>query len=471
MTTAATPRPSPGSPRPYRFPAFEERRLANGLTVVIAPVHKLPIVSAHTVIHSGAALDPAGREGLAAIVASLVTEGAGTMDGAALTERFELLGTGLDTSAGWDATSLRLTVTPARLPAALALLAGVLREPLLPERELERLREERLAELLQMRAEPRSLADEEFSRVVYAPDARYAKPEGGGEESVRALTLDDVRAWHQAHFTPANTTLILAGDIDADAGEELVAAAVGDWTSSGNAERRHAENADAQAAAGPSRLRIVMREGAAQSEVRVGHVGLPRKHPDYFPAAVMNAILGGLFSSRINLNLREEHGYTYGAFSEFDWRVGAGPFVVASAVQSDATAESVREVLNEIDKMRAADVTDAELSLATDFLQGVFPIRYESAQAIAGALANMFIYGLPRDYFDRYRERIGAIRPADVRRAAVEYLHPEQLYIVVVGVPETIETPLAALGLGAATVVNAEGKPVSNRGPQRKEPA
>ncbi len=471
MTAAGTsPRPTPGAPRPYRFPGFERRRLPNGLTLLLAAVHKLPIITVNAVVHSGASRDPEGKEGLASITAALITEGAGTLDGAALTERFERLGTGLDAGADWDATSLQLTVTPDRMRQALALLADVLTKPALPERELDRLREERCAELMQLRAEPRGLADEAFSRAIYAQGARYALPEGGSEHSVRAIALADAIAWHADHFRPANTTLVVVGDITADEGERFINETLGEWKGAASPPNRRLDPVDT-AAETPSRLSVIARDGAAQTEMRVGHVGLPRMHPDYFAAAVMNAILGGLFSSRINLNLREKHGYTYGAFSAFDWRLASGPFVVSSAVQSESTAEAVREVLGEIERIRHADVTDEELSLAISFLQGVFPIRYETTAAIAGALANLAIYGLPENYFDDYRDRIGALRPADLRRAAQQHLRPEALRIVVVGERAVVEGPLAMLGYGAPTLVDADGKFISNTLSPNKEVA
>lgn len=457
MTESRVPaRPGSSTPRPYQFPSFERRRLPNGLTLIVAPVHKLPVVSVHAVVHAGAQLDPPGREGLSALAASLLTEGVGGLDGAALTERFEQLGTGLDAGADWDATHLRLTVTPPRLPAALAMLGEVVRAPTLPERELERLRAERLAELLQLRAEPRGLADEAFARAVYERGARYALPEAGTEESVNAVTLADVRTWHRERFTPSGTTLIVAGDISTDDCQRIVADVFGSWKASGAAEQPVVRGYDSSAGDSKERVWLVPREEAAQSEVRVGHIGLPRNHPDFFPAAVMNAILGGLFSSRINLNLREQHGYTYGAFSEFDWRVGAGPFVVSSAVQSESTGAAVKEVLSEIARIRAANVEEAELSLATSFLQGVFPIRYETTAAIAGALANMAIYGLPEDYFDRYRERIGALNVKSVRSAAEKHLRLDELRVVVVGRADQVRDSLESLGLGTVKIVDAD---------------
>ena len=191
---------------------------------------------------------------------------------------------------------------------------------------------------------------------------------------------------------------------------------------------------------------IVDRPGAAQTELRVGHIGIPRLHPDYFAVVVMNSVLGGLFSSRINLNLRERHGYTYGAFSAFHWRVQSGPFMVSTAVQTDKSGAAIREILTEIDRIRAEPITEEERSLAVDYLAGVFPIRYETTAAIAAGLAAMRVFGLPRDYFDTYRERILAVTADDVLRVAREHLRPSQLQILALGEAREIEPQLASLG-------------------------
>jgi zinc protease len=206
-------------------------------------------------------------------------------------------------------------------------------------------------------------------------------------------------------------------------------------------------------------VHLVAKADAPQSELRVGHVGVPRTTPDYFAIVVMNAILGGLFNSRVNMNLREEHAYTYGAGSGFDWRLGAGPFDVSSAVQSAVTVPALTEILKEIDRMRETPVLDSELSLATSYLDGVFPIRYETTAAIATALANLTIYGLPEDYFDTYRERIRSVTAEQVQAAAQQYLKPDELQLVVVGDPGAVREGLEALGAGPVTVYDAEGKP------------
>jgi zinc protease len=450
--TAPTPRPEPAAPRSYHFPRFERRTLRNGLQLVVAPVTKLPLVTVIAVVEAGASAEPAGKEGIAALTARLLPEGAAGMDGAALAERFERIGASVDSQADWDVAAVSLTALTKQLPEALALVRDLLRAPEFPEREVARLKEERLADLLQQRAEPRGLADEQFSRAVYEPAARYALPADGDATSVRALTRDDVCAFYAARYRPAATTLVMAGDVTMAQASELADALFGDWVG----ERPGAAPPGIDAAQPGRLMRVVAKADAPQSEVRVGHLGLPRRAPDYFDTMVMNAVLGGLFSSRINLNLREAHGYTYGAFSAFEWRRGAGPFVVSTAVKSDVTAPAVQEILGEIERMRREEIGEEELTLATSYLDGVFPIRYETTSAIAAALANLVIHELPDDYYDRYRERVRAVTTRGVLRAAQVHLHPEQLRIVVVGDPAVIAAPLGEAAGMTTEVVNPD---------------
>ena len=302
------------------------------------------------------------------------------------------------------------------------------------------------------RSDPRGLAEEAFARAVYAEGSRYARSEAGGEASVASLTDADVRAFHAARYHPAATTVIVAGDVTADVAESLVARTLGGWS---GAAVPALVPADAPGSS-TRRVHLVPKADAAQSEVRLGHVGVPRATPDYFPLLVMNSILGGLFNSRVNMNLRERHGYTYGARSGFDWRRGAGPFSVDSAVASDVTVAAAQEMLTEIDRMRAEPVGDDELSLATSYLDGVFPIRYETTAAIAGALASAVVYGLPDDYFDAYRERVRGVTAAEVQRVAREYLRPDALQLLVVGDPAAVRAPLEAMGFGPLVVHDIE---------------
>ncbi len=443
-------RPTPGTPRAYVFPEFSSVTLSNGLRVVIAPVRKLPLVTVLALVDAGAVADPLGQEGVSQLTAGLLTEGTGSLTGAALAELVETMGSTLDAGADWDGSVVKLTTLSSRLNEAIELMARVLTEPSLPDNEFNRLRTERLAELLQQRSEPRSLSDEAFSQTLYAAGARYARPDGGSEQSVRALTIEQVRAFYRARYSPRVTTVVLVGDLSVDDGVAMVTRVLGAW--SGVVPAIISAPDALQPAS--RRVQIVRKADAPQTELRVGHGGPPRLTDDYFPLVLCNAILGGLFSSRLNLNLREEHAYTYGAHSGFDWRRWAGPFSMDAAVQSDVTAAAVQEMLNEFDKMRSAVVTDSELTLAQSYLDGVFPIRFETTRAIASALATQSIYGLPADYYDTYRARIRDVTAADILRVAQKHLDPAQLQVVAVGDPDAIAAPLAALGIGDVTVTD-----------------
>lgn len=444
----ATARPSAAMVRPYQFPAVHRMLLANGIRLIVAPMTRLPIITALALVHTGAAADPAGAEGLAALMARTLDEGTGTLDGAGLTDCFEALGTSFEAAADWDSVVARLTLTPSRLETGFALFAQVLRAPNFPADDVARKRDERLDDLAQQLAEPRGLADRRFTGFLYGTASRYGRPAGGTARSVAALDAAAVRGFHAKHVGPTTTTLILVGDLTPDSAQRLVESHFGDW---------HAQTergATAGVLVTPERRRsvIVAKADAPQSELRVGHVGVPRAHPEHLAIVVMNAILGGLFSSRINLNLREKHAFTYGASSGYDWRRAAGPFVVSTAVRSDVTARAVEEILREIDAMRSAPPTHAEVTLATDYLAGVFPLRYESTAAVAGALAGAEVFDLPEDWFRTYRDQVLAIGADQVHAAARAHVDPSRLLLLAVGDVTAIEAPLAALGAAPVSV-------------------
>jgi zinc protease len=460
MTAASPPktkRPEPGPRRDYHFPRFERRKLENGLELIVAPVTKLPLATVAVLVDAGSVCDPSGREGTAQLVAKLLIEGTEKSDGAELADRFEQLGASIDAHADWDAAVITVTALSDRMPAAFDLLGEVLRTPAFRQREVERLKAERLAELLQLRAEPRGLADELFSRFLYTPASRFARPEGGDERSVESIERDQLLAFYETRYVPAAVTVIVAGDVTSARAEELTRRALGDW----RAAAPEPVTGDDLPARRDRAVHIIAKPDAPQSELRIGHVGIPRNHPDFFPVNVMNAVLGGLFNSRINLNLREAHGYTYGAFSSFEWRRQAGPFAVHTAVKSDVTDAAAREILGEIDRIRAVAISPDELSLATSYLEGVFPIRFETTTAIASALASVALHGLPDDYYDRYRDRVRAMTTERILEAAQRYLHPDALQMVVVGDPAAIRAPLEAMHFGPVTLYDTLGRPTT----------
>jgi zinc protease len=330
------------------------------------------------------------------------------------------------------------------LEEATQLLGEVISSPVFPEREIERLKSERLAEILQLETEPRGLADEKFSEFLYSPESRYSKPDEGDTESVSVLSRQDVEHFYRLNYRAEATTVIVSGDVTPESARAMVTSAFRKWPAGSGQKPR----LTAAARTKSRRVHIVHKADAPQSELRVGHVGLPRKHPDFFPAMVMNAVLGGLFGSRINLNLREVHGYTYGASSYYDWRRGPGPFVVSTAVQSEVTAPALTEILLEVDRIRSEKISAEELSLARDYLEGVFPIRYETTAAIAAALATLVVHDLPPDYYDTYRENVHEVSAESVLEAATSHLHPAELQTVVVGDARTIQDSLADAKFG-----------------------
>ncbi|HJQ37831.1 MAG TPA: pitrilysin family protein, partial [Thermoanaerobaculia bacterium] len=297
-------------------------------------------------------------------------------------------------------------------------------------------------EILQQRNEPSAIAGKRFSNLLYGTGT-YGNSISGNAESIARLTLDDVRQYYLQHYVPNNASIVVSGDVGADDALALVERTLGDWA-------RGDEPPRPTVAARPiesSRIYVIDRPQAVQSEIRVGHIGVARTTADYFPLSVMNAIFGGVFNSRINLNLRERHGYTYGARSQFAFRRQAGPFVIAAPVRNEVTRESVSEMLAELRRIRTGDIEDHELDDTKSYLMGVFPATVQTASDIASRLVDMELYNLPEDYFDRYRETIAAVTKDDITRVAQKYLDPDRVLIVIVGNAQQIREPLGALGL------------------------
>jgi zinc protease len=433
--------PPPGPPRPYHFPQVTRETLSNGLEILVAETHNAPLVSVRALIASGADRDVADLAGLASMTTELLDEGAGSRDAIRLAEDLGLLGASLGTGTDWDASYISFDVLSKNFAASMEIFADIARRPMLPEAALNRVRSERLMELLQQREEPAAIAGKRFSNLLYGRGT-YGNTVMGNSDSVARFAIADVKSFYSAHFIPNNTAIVIAGDIDAKDAVATVRRLFSDW-------KRGAEPPRPPITPAPienSRIYLVDRPTAVQSEIRVGHIGVARSTEDYFPLTVMNALLGGVFNSRINLNLREKHGYTYGARSAFAFRRQAGPFVVSAPVRNEVTLESVTEVLNELRRIRTGDIEERELEDTKNYLAGVFPATVQSAGDIAGRLLDMELYDLPHDYFDHYRENISAVAKDDIARVANKYIDPDRALIVIVGNASQIREPLGTLG-------------------------
>jgi predicted Zn-dependent peptidase len=444
-------RPGPGRPRDYHFPRFERYELSNGLTVVNAHVAGRALVAAQLLMPGGGWTETADQSGVTVLTARAMTEGTRSRDANDFVESAERLGAEIHADATWEALTASVEVPRRRFGDALALLAEMVSEPAFPDAEVERLRDERLNDLLQAWSDPRRRSERVFPETIYDRDSPYRRPLAGIQSSVRGLDRDAVAERHRAIFDPSAATLVVAGDL----GEVSVAEVVEQRLGSLSGTASDAGGPGDDAASGPSERRIVLvdRPGAPQSEVRIGHVGISRLTEDFHSLSVLNAILGGTFNSRLNRVIREELGYTYGIHSAFDMRRRAGPFVIRTAVETAVTVPALLETLRIVSAFREGVVEPDELTVARDYLVGVFPLRFEGAAQVASALGGLVVFELPDDELDRYRPSIAATSAEDVQRAALDHIRPDELSIVIVGDAKEIESALRAAELGDVTVI------------------
>lgn len=447
-------RPGPGRPREYRFPRFERFRLSNGLTVVHAHLPGRALLAAQLLLPGGGWTESPTESGVTVLTGRAMPEGTARRDANEFIESAERLGAEIHAEATWETLAATVEVPRSRFGPALALLAEMVFEPAFPADEVERLRDERMNDLLQAWSDPRRRAERVFPETIFPAGSPYRCPLAGIQATVRGLTRDAVVARHRQLLDPRAATLVIAGDLAGMPLAELAEEHLGRPVAQAAALASPA-GAPAEAPRG-SRLVLVDRPGAPQSEVRLGHIGVPRSTPDFHSIVVLNAILGGTFNSRLNRILREELGYTYGISSGFDMRRQAGPFVVRTAVETAVTVPSILEILRIVRTFGDAEVEQAELSEARDYLVGVFPLRFEGAAQVASALGGLIALELPDDEFDRYRPQVAAVSARDILDAAARYIRPDELVVVVIGDAASVEPALRSADLGEVTVIPAD---------------
>ena len=447
QTPDRTAAPRLGAPPTLTLPAVQKRQLSNGVPVWMVELHEVPVAQVNLVALGGSASDPQGKFGLTSLMTAMLEEGAGARSSLEISDAIDFLGADLGAASSFDSSAIRLHVPVARLADALPVMADVALRPSFPAEELERVRQQRLTGLLQARDDPGNIVAQAFPRALYGATHRYGTGLAGTAATIAAFTVADLRAQYAAVFYPANTALVVVGDIVPDRAMALLEANFGAWRSpSAGSPVRLASAAQRTA----REVIIVDKPGAPQTQVRIGWIGVPRATPDFFQIQVMNTILGGSFTSRLNMNLREKNGYTYGASSGFDMRASAGPFAAAAGVQTDKTTEALREFFVELEGIRQLVPAD-ELTRAKNYVSLRFPSGFESTTDISRRLEDAIVYRLPDDYFSKYVPGIEAITAADVQRVARQYIQPGRLAVVLVGDRKVIEPGVRSLNLGPMT--------------------
>ena len=443
--------PELGEPPSLSLAPIEQLELSNGLRVMLMERHKVPLVQVNVLVMTGSTNDPDGKVGLATMLGDMLDEGAGSLNALELADAVDFLGAHIDISAGQHTIRVSLHTPLAKFADALPLLADVVMRPTFADDELERKRVSRLTTLLQWHDEPRAIASAIFGKSLFGEQHPYGRSDIGDEESIRSYSSDDLREFHETYFRPNNAVVIVVGDITAAGTVPKLEQAFGTWRP-GEIPTRDwpdAEQVDRR------EILLVDKPGAAQSEIRIGRIGVERKTEDYYALQVMNTILGGSFTSRLNQNLRERNGYTYGARSSFSFRPKPGPFMAAAAVQTDVTDKALTEFFNELQAI-LEPVTDDELIRAKNFVALRFPGRFEAVSQVARNLEQLAVYDLPPEFFNEYVVRILAVTKEDVRRVARKYLDPDRVKVIVVGDREKIEPGVRALDLGPIQLLSVE---------------
>ena len=443
--------PKPAAAPEFKAPQIQKRQLSNGLPVWVVELHKVPVAHVSLVVRSGSGADPAQKFGLGSLTSQMLDEGAGSRDALQIADASEYLGASLSTSSSFDASYVDLHVPVARIPDALPIMSDVALRPTFPEKELQRVRDELLTSLIQAQDDPEQLVRFAFPRLVFGAQHRYGTLSVGTAAAVKGFAAADLKQFHAKHYVPANSLLIVAGDVTPDGVVPMLEKSFGSWKGAAPAAAAGTDAAQLKT----RQLFLIDKPGAAQSQIRIGWVGVPRSTPDYFALRVLNTILGGAFTSRLNTNLREEHGYAYGASSAFDMRASAGPFYAAAGVQTDKTTESLQEFFKELDAIRSP-VPASELEKAKNYLALSFPRNFETTADVAASLAQLFVYGLPDDFYATFTRRVLAVTAVEVQRAAEKYIQPDKFAVLVIGDRKAIEPKIKSLNLGPLKVVTVD---------------
>ncbi len=429
--------------------------LKNGLQVIVYEKHEVPIVQMNLVVKAGSVNESSDKLGLAGVTANMLDEGAGGKSALELSDAIDFLGTSIGASGGLHTSGVSMRSTVSKFDESLKLFADIVLRPDFPQSELERLQKQYVTSLLQAYDQPRAIAAAATSQLVFGKDHPYGRSSVGTEQSIRSFSVNDLKNFYSTYYFPNNSFLIVVGDVKANEVIEKLENTLGSWEKKDVKQATHAFGVmalqSAHVATGKQvsdrKIYLIDKPEAAQSVMRISRVGVDRMTQDYFPLLVMNTILGGSFTSRLNNNLREKNGYAYGAGSGFSFRPYPGPFTASSDVQTDVTDKALKEFMKELDAI-SKPVTDDELNRAKNYIALGYPDNFSNVASIAGQLVEMVQYNLPEDYFNNYVDKVLAVKKDDVRRVAKKYIDTDDLAIIIVGDRAKVEKGLKDTKVG-----------------------
>lgn len=443
--------PELGPPPSLSLPSIQKATLSNGIPVVVMEKHTVPLVQINLLIRAGSAFESQEKTGLASLTAAMLKEGAGGKSSLELADAIDYLGASIGASADNQATRIYMNTPLSKLEDAFGLFADIALRPSFPANELERLRKERLTSLMQMHDQPTTIAAVAAAKLVFGENHPYGRGTMGNEKSIKGFTVDDLKGFYSQYYHAGNSAFIVVGDVKMPEIVAKLEKTFGTWQR-GPAAATKIPTADQVRG---RTIYLVDKPEAPQSVIRISKVGVDRMTKDYFPLTVMNTILGGSFSSRLNMNLREKHGYTYGAGSFFDMRLAPGPFTASSSVQTAVTDKALTEFMNELNAIMAK-VSDQELTRAKNYLALGYPGNFETVSQLAYQLGEMVFYGLPDEYFNTYIKNVMAVTKDDLQRVAKKYIDPDNLTIVIVGDRKSVQKGLEGLKLGKLKTMKIE---------------
>jgi zinc protease len=451
--------PAPEGKITFVAPKVVEASLKNGLRVLIVERHELPVIGVRLVVGAGAGDVEGARPGALSFLGALIEQGTKKRSALQISDDFEAIGAQHGAWFDWDSGGVSIKVLADKLDPALELMSDVALHPTFPDAEIERYRARRIAGIQAEKNSPGMAAQNALAAALFGRAHPYGHSIGGEEVDAKKLTRAELVRTYERLFVPKNSAIIVAGDVTKDAILQKLEASFGTWKAGGAAASHKGPKTPAKAAA-ERRIVLVDRPGA-QSQIQVVRLGVPFANKDRDSIVVMNAILGGMFSSRINLNLREKNAYTYGARSHFSMRHGAGPFVAGASVFAEKTLPAIKEVFNELEGLRRDGPTADEMALAKESIRLAMPGRFETAGDVASAVAELVVYDLPLDEFEKRLQRIEAVTAADVKRVAAEYLKADAMTVIVVGDKTKLAPQLDTLGLGVFEERDAYGNPIT----------